>query len=31
VRSGKIRLVTYRQLVERVGLAGMKRPVSETP
>jgi chitin disaccharide deacetylase len=31
VRSGKIRLVTYRQLVERVGLAGMKRPAPETP
>ncbi len=31
VRSGKIRLVTYRQLVERVGLAGMKRPSPETP
>src|SRR3954464_2698198 len=26
VRSGKIRLVTYRQLVDRMGLAGMKRP-----
>ena len=26
VRSGKIRLVTYQQLVARVGLAGMKRP-----
>jgi predicted glycoside hydrolase/deacetylase ChbG (UPF0249 family) len=26
VRSGKIRLVTYRDLVDRVGLAGMKRP-----
>jgi predicted glycoside hydrolase/deacetylase ChbG (UPF0249 family) len=26
VRSGKIRLVTYRQLVDRVGTAGMKRP-----
>jgi chitin disaccharide deacetylase len=27
VRSGKIRLVTYRTLVDRIGLAGMKRPV----
>ena len=26
VRSGKIRLVTYRQLATRVGLAGMRRP-----
>lgn len=26
VRSGRIRLVTYRTLVDRVGLAGMKRP-----
>ena len=26
VRSGKIRLVTYRQLVARTGLAGMRRP-----
>ena len=26
VRSGKIRLVTYQQLVSRVGLAGMRRP-----
>ena len=26
VRSGKIRLVTYQQLVARVGLAGMRRP-----
>src|SRR3954470_2588103 len=26
VRSGKIRLVTYQQLVARTGLAGMKRP-----
>jgi chitin disaccharide deacetylase len=32
VRSGKIRLVTYRQLVERMGLARMKRPTStDTP
>jgi chitin disaccharide deacetylase len=31
VRSGKIRVVTYRQLVDRVGLAGMKRPAPETP
>ena len=28
VRSGKIRLVTYQQLVSRAGLAGMKRPSS---
>jgi predicted glycoside hydrolase/deacetylase ChbG (UPF0249 family) len=28
VRSGKIRLVTYQQLVSRPGLAGMKRPSS---
>jgi hypothetical protein len=26
VRSGKIRLVTYQQIVTRVGLAGMRRP-----
>ncbi|HET7613804.1 MAG TPA: ChbG/HpnK family deacetylase [Gemmatimonadaceae bacterium] len=26
VRSGKIRLVTYRTMVDRFGLAGMKRP-----
>ncbi|MGH7650524.1 MAG: ChbG/HpnK family deacetylase [Gemmatimonadaceae bacterium] len=26
VRSGKIHLVTYRTLVDRIGLAGMKRP-----
>jgi predicted glycoside hydrolase/deacetylase ChbG (UPF0249 family) len=26
VRSGKVRLVTYQQVVERVGLAGMRRP-----
>src|SRR3954465_8953553 len=26
LRSGKIRLVTYRQLVDRMGLAGMRRP-----
>jgi hypothetical protein len=26
VRSGKIRLVTYRTMVDRIGLAGMKRP-----
>jgi predicted glycoside hydrolase/deacetylase ChbG (UPF0249 family) len=26
VRSGKIRLVTYRTMVDRYGLAGMKRP-----
>ena len=26
VRSGKIRLVTYQQLVARVGVAGMRRP-----
>jgi len=26
VRSGKIRLVTYQQLVARVGTAGMRRP-----
>ena len=26
VRSGKIRLVTYRELVARTGLAGMRRP-----
>src|SRR4051812_11392773 len=26
VRSGRIRLVTYRQLAERVGLSGMRRP-----
>jgi chitin disaccharide deacetylase len=32
VRSGKIHLVTYRTLVERMGLAGMKRPSNaETP
>ena len=31
VRSGKIRVVTYRQLVDRMGLAGMKRPAPETP
>jgi chitin disaccharide deacetylase len=30
VRSGKIRLVTYRQLVDRMGLAGMKRPPAST-
>jgi predicted glycoside hydrolase/deacetylase ChbG (UPF0249 family) len=29
VRSGKIRLVTYQQLVARVGLAGMRRPISK--
>ena len=28
VRTGKIRLVTYQQLVSRAGLAGMKRPSS---
>jgi len=28
VRSGKIKLVTYQQLVSRAGLAGMKRPPS---
>jgi chitin disaccharide deacetylase len=27
VRSGKIHLITYRTLVDRMGLAGMKRPV----
>jgi chitin disaccharide deacetylase len=32
VRAGKIRLVTYRTLVDRMGLAGMKRPSNaETP
>jgi hypothetical protein len=32
VRSGKIHLVTYRQLVDRMGLARMKRPSStDTP
>jgi chitin disaccharide deacetylase len=29
VRSGKIRLVTYQQLVSRVGVAGMRRPPPE--
>jgi hypothetical protein len=29
VRSGRIRLVTYQQLVTRAGAAGMRRPVSE--
>ena len=29
VRSGRIRLVTYRQLMERVGPAGMRRPVAQ--
>ncbi|MGH7604547.1 MAG: ChbG/HpnK family deacetylase [Gemmatimonadaceae bacterium] len=32
VQSGKIHLVTYRTLVDRMGLAGMKRPsTAETP
>ena len=31
VRSGKIRLVTYRQMVERYGPAGVRRPVALTP
>ena len=31
VRSGKIRLVTYQQLVARVGLAGMRRPPPQSP
>jgi predicted glycoside hydrolase/deacetylase ChbG (UPF0249 family) len=31
VRSGKIRLVTYQQLVARKGVAGMRRPASEAP
>jgi hypothetical protein len=32
VRTGKIRLVTYRTLVDRMGLAGMKRPpATENP
>lgn len=32
VRSGKIRVVTYQQLVSRAGLTGMKRPsVPQTP
>lgn len=29
VRSGKIRLVTYQQLVSRTGLAGMRRPAAD--
>ena len=29
VRSGKIRLVTYRQLMERVGPSGMRRPAGQ--
>jgi hypothetical protein len=29
VRSGKIRLVTYKDLVQRIGLAGMKRPAAD--
>lgn len=29
VRSGKIRLVTYRQLMERVGPSGLRRPVGQ--
>jgi chitin disaccharide deacetylase len=28
VRSGKVRLVTYRDMVTRTGLAGMKRPLN---
>jgi len=28
VRTGKIRLVTYRTMVDRIGLAGMKRPAA---
>jgi len=28
IRSGKIRLVTYRDMVTRIGLAGMKRPAN---
>ncbi|MFL5508354.1 MAG: hypothetical protein ACJ79J_02060, partial [Gemmatimonadaceae bacterium] len=28
VRSGKIRLVTYQQMVQRTGLSGMKRPAN---
>jgi hypothetical protein len=32
VRSGKIRVVTYQQLVQRIGLGGMKRPsVTDNP
>jgi len=31
VRSGKIRLVTYQQLVARAGLAGMRRPRADLP
>ena len=31
VRSGRIRLVTYQQLVARNGLSGMKRPPAEPP
>src|SRR3954464_15368606 len=31
VRSGKIRLVTYQQLVARTGVAGMRRPVATAP
>jgi chitin disaccharide deacetylase len=26
IRSGKIRVITYKQLVDRMGLAGMRRP-----
>jgi hypothetical protein len=26
IRSGKIRVLTYHQMVQRVGLSGMKRP-----
>ncbi|MFL5480055.1 MAG: hypothetical protein ACJ79X_13645, partial [Gemmatimonadaceae bacterium] len=28
VRSGRIRLVTYQQMVQRTGLSGMKRPAN---
>ena len=31
VRSGKIRLVTYQQLLARFGVAGMHRPVGQEP
>lgn len=31
VRSGRIRLVNYQQLVARTGLSGMKRPPPEAP
>jgi len=31
VRTGKIRLVTYQQLLTRFGVAGMRRPVGQEP